>query len=109
MVDNLEAEVPELRLVDDVLDYGAVLDFADADYGGSVGCGAGLELADGVCEIVDLDVVFAAVPLTAAAGSEFQVAAFGIVGNRIEQILKVIEGDTGNLHLAVAVVLGAGA
>ena len=101
VVYNLKVPVADLGLAHDVLHYGAVLDFGNADYGGAVrGCLGG-EVGDGVCEVVDFLAVFPAVPLPGAVGSELDVAPFGIVWNRVEEVLEVIKSYTGDLDTSL--------
>ena len=68
VMDIPELPFGELRLADDVLDDGCVLDFADTYDGGTEGCGLRSEIADGVCEVMHLLAVFGAVPLPLLLG-----------------------------------------
>ncbi len=104
MVYNLQVPFAELGLPDYVFHDGAVFDFGDTDYGGAHRCGLGGELRNGICEVVDFLPVFAAVPLALSAGSEFEVATFGIVGDCIEEVLPVIESHAGDLDFASGVL-----
>ncbi len=50
--------------------------------------------------------VFAAVPLSRASGSEFYVAAFRVVGDGVEEVFKIVESHSGNLHTATGAAVG---
>ena len=101
VVNDGEVEVLKLRLGDDIFHHRAVLDLRHADDSGAERSDAGLELRDGVGEVMHLLIVFAAVPLARTAGGELYVATLGIIGNSVEEILEIIESDSGNLHFAV--------
>lgn len=103
VMDYTEVEAAEFGLGDDVFHHRAVLDFRHAYDGRAEGRCLGLELRNGISEVMQFFVVLACIPLARTAGSELNVAAFGVVGNRVEEVFEVIEGNTGNLNLAVVV------
>ena len=105
VVYDLEVPVAYLGLTGNVFHNGAVLDLADTYNGRTDGSGLGLELRNGVGEVVDLRPVFTAVPLSLTFGGKFFVAAEGVVGYGVEKVLEVIECYTGHLHTAVTVAL----
>ncbi len=100
VVDYLQVPGFYFGLVGDVFHDRAVLDLADADDGRAEGCGLGLELRDGVGEVVYFEPVFASVPLALAFGSEFFVASEGVVGDGVEEVFEVVERNAGDLHLS---------
>ena len=72
--------------------------YTDTDDGGAVGGQLVLELRDGVGKIVYLVVILARIPLVLAIGCVLKVASKRVVGNGVEEILKVVERNTGNLY-----------
>ena len=100
----LEVPFGEFGLTGYILHHGAVFDFRYSDDCGAHWCGSGGKLRYGICEVVNFFPVFAAVPLSLAARSEFEVASLGIVGDCIEEVLPVIESHAGDLHFASGVL-----
>lgn len=103
---DLQVPCLDFGLVCDVFHHRAVFNLAHADYRGAYGRCLGLELRYGVGEVVYLEPVFAAVPLSRTFGGELLVAAQWVVGDSVEEVFEVVKGNAGDLHAAAAVVLG---
>ncbi len=96
VVHYAEVAVSQRLGLDEVFEHGAVLDFADAYHGRTVGrrlCG---ELRDGVGHVVDFAPILLAVPLAVALRRELQVV-FSVVVDGVEEVFKVVESHT--VHL----------
>ena len=106
VVHDLQVPGLDFGLVCDVFHHRAVFNLAHADYGRAYGRCLGLELRYGIGEVVYLEPVFAAVPLSRTLGGELLVAAQGVVGDGVEEVFEVVKSNAGDLHAAAAVVLG---
>ena len=102
MVYDLQIPVAQLGLACHVGHDRGVLYLAHADDGGAVGCSLGLELRDGVGEVVHFKPILASVPLARAAGGKLFVASERVVGDSVEEILEVVECYAGDLHAAAS-------